>query len=309
MIMNAISDLSDPDLAMQSLFPDDFLAGIGRFAIDVRPAPPRIAPGVHLSPRAGASLEFRDYQAYAPGDDLRRVDWAVYSRTRHLFVRRFERPTAVPVFVVVDASRSMTFEMPARYETAARLAAAVASAAIAGHNPLRLAIANGWGPIALRPLSGRRGFVRALSELAADRADAGPGLAATLHALLPVLAAQGAGVLIVISDFFEPQGVDAVIDVLRQTPQRLVLLRTTQPWDAEPDLADDVELEDCETDTRLHVRPDAAVLERYRAAYQTYFNALDAYAATRGATTAAFDASAETLPQLERLFPGGTLSL
>ena len=294
---------------MQHLFTDSFVAGIGRFSIDVRPAPPRLAHGVHLSPRPGASLEFRDYQAYVPGDDLRRVDWAVYGRTRHLFVRRFERPTAVPVAVLVDASPSMTLETPGRYATAARLAAAVASAAVAGHNPLRVVVADGSAAGAPRAVSGRRGLVRVLADLAADRPAVGPGPAAALQALGPALAAQGSGVLVVISDFFEDRGVDVLIDVLRRTPQRLVLLRVTQPWDAEPDLSGDVELADGETDARLPVWAGDDVLARYRAAYRAYFDALDAFAVSRGVTTAAFDAAADTLPQLERLFPGGVLSL
>ncbi len=295
---------------MQHLFPDSFVAGIGRLSMDVRPAPPRAAHGVHLSPRPGSSLEFRDYQPYAPGDDLRRVDWSVYGRTRHLFVRRFERPTAVPVFVLVDASRSMTLETPSRFATAARIGAAVAAAAVAGHNPLRVVVADGLAAAAPRAVSGRRGLVRVMADLAADRIPAGPGPAAALRALLPALAAQGRGVLVVVSDFFEEEGVDALVDALGRTPQRLVLLRVTQPWDADPALAgDDVELEDCETAGRLHVSPDAGVLARYRSAYRAYFDALDGFAASRGVTSATFDASTDTLPQLERLFPGGVLSL
>ncbi len=294
---------------VQHLFDDAYLAGIGRLSLDIRPAPPRAAVGAHLSPRAGASLEFRDYQAYTPGDDLRRVDWNVYGRTRHLFVRRFERPTAVPVFVLVDASGSMTLETPSRYATAARLAAAVTAAAVANQNPVYLTIADGGGSAAPRPLTGRRGLVRTLAALAADRRPGGAGIAADLHAMLPFLAAKGRGVLVLISDFFEPRGVDALVDVLRLANQRLALLRVTQPHDAEPDVTDDVELADCESDARLTVSPDAGLLARYRRAYADYFGTFGAYAAARGATTATVDASAETLPQLERLFPGGVMTL
>jgi uncharacterized protein (DUF58 family) len=294
---------------MQHLFPDNFLSAISRFSMDIRPAPPRAAHGVHLSPRPGASLEFRDYQAYVPGDDLRRVDWAVYGRTRHLFVRRFERPTAVPVFVLVDASRSMTLETPSRYATAARLAAAIASAAVAGHNPMRVFVADGQAAPSPRAVGGRRGLVQTLANLTANRASAGPGPAAALLALLPALAAQGSGVLVLISDFFEQRGVDVLIDGLRLTPQRLVMLRVTQPWDTNPQLSGDVELQDCETDARLQVSAKAEVLARYQAAYRAYFGALDAYTTSRGVRSLRFDASTDTLGQLERLFPDGVLSL
>src|ERR1700761_1557972 len=170
---------------MQPLFPDNFIAAIDRLAIDIRPAPPRAAMGAHLSPRAGQSLEFRDYQGYTPGDDLRRVDWNVYSRTRHLFVRRFERPTAVPVFILVDASRSMLLEEPSRYATAARVAAAVISASTSGQNPTYLSIADDSAAATPRALTGRRGFVRALASLAAKRMPGRSGIASDINALRP----------------------------------------------------------------------------------------------------------------------------
>ncbi len=294
---------------MNELFPEKFLSSIERLSLHARKAPPRAAVGAHLSSRNGTSLEFRDYQQYAPGDDLRRVDWNVYSRTRHLFVRRFERPTSLPIYLLVDASESMRLETPSRYATAARLAAAVVSAAVANQNPVYLTIADGAGAGARRPLTGRRGFVRALAELSADRRPGGAGIANDLKAMLPFLASRGRGVLVLISDFFEPLGIDALLESLRLTNQRLVLLRVTQPADADPDLDGDYELEDCENGARLNVSAEAGLLERYREAYRSYFAALDTYATSRAATNATINAAADTVPQLERLFPGGVMSV
>ena len=294
---------------MRHVFPDSFLASIGGLTVDVRPAPPRAAHGSHLSPRTGSSIEFRDYQSYTPGDDLRRVDWNVYARTKHLFVRRFEHPTAVPIFLLVDASESMRLETPSRYATAARVAAAIASAGMASQNPVYTMIADGKAAAAPRPVTGRRGLVRVLADLAADRAPGGIGAAAALEALLPALAQKGRGVLVVISDFFDDRGTAALIKALRLTPLRLVLVRVTQPWDAEPDLAGDFELADCESHATLPVSTGPDALRRYRDAYRSYFAAIDEYVSFRGAVQHVVDASRDTLPQLGQLFPCGTLTL
>ena len=294
---------------MKAIFPDSFLAGVSRLSLNIKAAPPRAAVGAHLSRASGASLQFRDYQAYTPGDDLRRVDWNVYSRTRHLFVRRFEQPTAVPVFVLVDASRSMLLEEPSRYATAARVGAAVMSAAMAAQNPTFLTIADDTASAAPRALTGRRGFVRALADLAADRLPGRSGIASDIAALRPLLATKGPGVLVVASDFFDDAGADAIVNALRLIPGRLVLLRVTQPYDADPDLSGDVELADCESDARLHVSADSDVLTRYRAAYKAYFDTLQTYAQARGATMADFDAITDTLSQLQRIFPAGVMTL
>jgi hypothetical protein len=111
------------------------------------------------------------------------------------------------------------------------------------------------------------------------------------------------------SDFFEPLGVQTLLESLRQTSQRLLLVRVTQPWDANPDLAGDFELADCESGETAPVSTDAEALRRYREAYGSYFAAIDGHVAQRGATQHVIDASKETLPQLEPLFPGGVLSL
>ncbi len=294
---------------MRHLFSDSFLASIDGLSVDIRPAPPRAPHGAHLSPRVGSSIEFRDYQSYTPGDDLRRVDWNVYARTRHLFVRRFEHPTSVPIFLLVDDSESMRLETPSRYATAARVAAAVAAAGLASQNPVYATIADGGGAALPRAVTGRRGLVRVLAELASDRPTAGIGVAAGISVLQPLLAAKGRGVLVIISDFFEPLGVQTLLESLRQTSQRLLLVRVTQPWDANPDLAGDFELADCESGETAPVSTDAEALRRYREAYGSYFAAIDGHVAQRGATQHVIDASKETLPQLEPLFPGGVLSL
>lgn len=294
---------------MKTLFPENFLAALSRLSLASRKVPPRAAVGSYLSRAAGASLEFRDYNSYAPGDDLRRVDWAVYGRTRHLFVRRFERPTQMPVYLLVDASVSMFLETPSRYATAARVTAAVTSAALSSQNPVHVLVADGRPAAASRALTGRRGFVRALAEMSADREPGRTSISQSIAAVRPLLAAKGPGVLVVVSDFFDDRGADAVIDALRQVPGRLALLHITQPWDAEPAVDADLELADCETGTRLVVSPTADLIARYRQAYRAYFDTLQHYANARGGAITSFDAASDTLPQLQRLFPAGVMAI
>lgn len=293
---------------MNELFPVKFLAALERLSVAINAAPPRVAAGTHLSARAGASLQFRDYQSYTPGDDLRRVDWAVYGRTRHLFVRRFDRPTAVPVHLLVDASASMHVEQPTRYAAAARVAAAIAAAALNSQNPVRCTIADGFATT-MRPVTGRRGLVRVLAELARGQDARGPGVAASVTALLPHLAYEKQGVLVVLSDFFEPAGVSTLLDALRLVPMRLVLVRLTQRWDAAPDLAGDWRLADSESAAKLDVSISPELLGKYRQLYDDYFAALDTFASGRGARQASIDAGADVMSQLHTLFPAGVLLL
>src|SRR5579871_2154629 len=54
--------------------------------------------GKHKSPYRGSAAEFADYKEYAPGDDLARLDWRVFGRTRRLYLRQFEEETDMTVY-------------------------------------------------------------------------------------------------------------------------------------------------------------------------------------------------------------------
>ncbi len=65
--------------------------------------------GLHRSPRRGASVEFAEHKEYAPGDELRHVDWKTYGRTDRMYVKRFEEETELHLLLVIDASESMRY--------------------------------------------------------------------------------------------------------------------------------------------------------------------------------------------------------
>ena len=49
--------------------------------------------GLHRSPHLGFSVNFAEYRAYRPGDDIRKIDWKVYGRTDRFFVKEYEGET------------------------------------------------------------------------------------------------------------------------------------------------------------------------------------------------------------------------
>ncbi len=69
--------------------------------------------GVHRSPFHGFSVEFAEHREYAPGDDLRYLDWKVYGRTDKYHLKQFEEETNLACHLLVDTSQSMTYQSPA----------------------------------------------------------------------------------------------------------------------------------------------------------------------------------------------------
>lgn len=65
--------------------------------------------GMHKSPVYGQSVEFVQHREYVPGDDLRRIDWKVWSRSDKFVIKQFEAETNLRAYIVVDASESMLY--------------------------------------------------------------------------------------------------------------------------------------------------------------------------------------------------------
>jgi uncharacterized protein (DUF58 family) len=66
--------------------------------------------GLHRAPYFGASIDFAEHRGYVPGDDIRRVDWRLYARTDKYFVKQYEADTNANFAVLLDISKSMSFQ-------------------------------------------------------------------------------------------------------------------------------------------------------------------------------------------------------
>lgn len=110
------------------MIPADVRARLKNLQLSSRHAAGSQGFGLHRSPSRGAGMEFSQYRAYEPGDELRQVDWKLYARSDRFFVREAERDSPLDVWVLLDTSASMSQEDAARPGWS-RLHAAVAIAA------------------------------------------------------------------------------------------------------------------------------------------------------------------------------------
>jgi len=92
--------------------------------------------GLHRSPLHGVSPEFADHREYAPGDDLKNLDWRVFARSDRHYIKRFEEESNLRCTILLDCSASMGYASkgsakrsptPSKFEYAARVAACLAA--------------------------------------------------------------------------------------------------------------------------------------------------------------------------------------
>src|SRR5687767_1476634 len=147
--------------SVADLIPPDVRARLRHLRLLSRRAVGLQGVGLHHSRSRGAGLEFAQYRAYEPGDELRQVDWKLYARSDRFFVREAERESPLAVWLLADATASMAQDDAARrgwsrLEAAKALVACVAEIALRQGDRFGMAALHGSGVRVVAPASSVR---------------------------------------------------------------------------------------------------------------------------------------------------------
>ena len=98
--------------------------------------------GLHRSPYLGFSVEFASHREYTPGDDLRHLNWKLYARHDRLYIKEYDAETNLNLYLLLDASASMSCANNGRSKLhyAAALAAALAHLALKQRDAVGLTV-------------------------------------------------------------------------------------------------------------------------------------------------------------------------
>lgn len=254
-----------------------FLRRLAAFEIAARRPAGVLPGGVHPGGRAGPGTLFRDHRPYTEGDDPRTLDWNVYARHEVLVTKQFEAEEAVRVVLLLDASGSMAAGNRERLRAAARgLAVAGAVALGRGDTVDFLAVPGG----SRRSFRGRGALPGLLQALGAVEAGGRTDLAAGFREGLAGV--KGRALAVVASDFLDPRGASAGIDLLRRHGWEVRALHPVAPEDLEPPPEGRVLLVDAETGAERTLEVTAADRERLREAALRRLRALQGALRGRG---------------------------
>jgi uncharacterized protein (DUF58 family) len=224
--------------------------------------------GIHKARRSGQGMVFADYRSYAPGDDIRHIDWPTYLRLDRLMLRLFEEEADQPTYLFIDTSASMDFGTPNKFAFACQLVAALAYVALSKMDRVSLIA---YAAQAQQPLLARLGknqFNAALHYLNRLQAGGGTDLEATLRGFFAGPRARG--VVLIASDFQQDKDVDGAFQLLRRLRQQVVLLHIDCPDERAPDLAsfvsNELSLIDAESGASITCAATPQLVAGYRAA-------------------------------------------
>ncbi len=260
--------MSDPRSLLDPDFVRELEALRRRLEVSVRSG----AAGERASRRRGGSAEFQDHRPYAPGDDLRRVDWAAFARTGEPVLKLFRAEEDSVLRLLLDASASLAFGTPQKLDVARRVAAAIGYLALANGQRTQVLVAreSGGAPPSAAgrglarvgtPRRGRDSLAALLRDLSAPLASGSADLAHALEVTLKRSARPG--LLVVVSDFLDPGPVTRALSHACAAGHQVALVQVLAREEIEPSFDGDFSLVDAESNAEVELGMDAAAIDAY----------------------------------------------
>ncbi len=231
------------------------------------------------STRRGVSVEFADYRNYTPGDDFRYIDWNAFARLDELLLKLYEEREDLHIYFLVDVSQSMTYGELPKLIYAKRVAAALAYIGLSNLDRIGITAFNTTDMNRLPTERGKAKIFTVLNFL--DQIN-GSGETDMEHAFQNfVHQTKRRGLVVLISDLFDPKGFTAGLNMLKFQKHDLFVIHIIDEKEAEPSLLGDYHLVDVETDQLRPVTINENHIKRYQALFQKYCDDLDRYCRQR----------------------------
>jgi uncharacterized protein (DUF58 family) len=260
-----VDDRNDP------VFGDHFMETLEYLHIIARKILSGQMKAERRSRQKGISVEFADHRPYSPGDDFRFIDWSVFFRTEHLFLKLFEEEEDLHIYILLDCSGSMDFGAPYKFHYARRLAAAIGYLGLASLDRVHIMpFGEQLARSATDTLRVRsRGKVFRMLDFLKERKPEGE---TNLNASLKSFAASKhkRGLAIVISDLYDKDGVVGALNILRIQKFEPYVVHVVSPQEGHPELLGDLRILDSESERFRDVTLTEAMLRKYRETFDEY---------------------------------------
>ena len=266
---------------------DDFFSRLETLALNLRTDLSGFFGGKHLVRTYGQTVEFADYREYMLGDDIRRIDWNLYSRFEKFFIKLFTDERQMHVRIYLDCSASMGKSDPGKAAYAIATAAALGFLAVHNTDKLSLnligenGVTNPFGTIV-----GKNAFFSAIHQLEDVQFKGDNDLYAAVTG--DRSSGTGDGLSVIISDFFTESDWKKTVDYLCFKKRQVLLLQVMSPAEYEPTYDGRMNLIDSESvdlaDPRnMRLRITNSMQRAYAQAMKDYIAELTTYCHSRGA--------------------------
>ncbi len=266
---------------------DGFFSRLETLSLELRADLAGFFGGKHLVKTYGQTVEFADYREYMLGDDIRRIDWNLYSRFEKFFLKLFTDERQMHTQIFLDCSGSMGRVNPEKGNYAIATAAALGYLSV--HNMDKVSYKLIKGEKAEDPFGtivGKRAFFNAISTMENLSFEG----ESDLRSAIINAPGQGSndGLTVIISDFFTDSNWKAAVDYLCYKKRQVLLIQVLTPEEVDPLYNGRVNLIDAEAEglediRNMKIKIDRASQNAYEMAMREIREDLASFANSRGA--------------------------
>ncbi|MHC4598001.1 MAG: DUF58 domain-containing protein [Planctomycetota bacterium] len=212
--------------------------------------------------KKGGLIEFADHRDYAPGDDLRYIDWHAYARLDRLAVKEFSKEEEVPLRLLLDVSASMAAGDPRKFHLALQAALGLGFIALTSHNPVTVAAFRREEQSVSHTFRGADALFEMGAFLEGLRAQGRTDLEGALREAGAASPPQG--LVVLISDLMTAPAFRQSLSALATKGREVCVLQVLSPSETAPELTGPVALRDAETGETLELDLAPGDLETFR---------------------------------------------
>lgn len=270
-----------------SMLNDAFFSRLETLALELRPNLAGFFGGKHKVSTYGQTVEFADYREYQLGDDIRRIDWNLYSRFEKYFLKLFTDERQMHTQVFIDCSGSMGKDNPEKAEYAVAIGAALGYLSV--HNMDKVSFKLIKGEKSEDPFGtivGKRAFFNAISTLEELEFEGETDLRESIVST-PNTGTKD-GLTVIISDFFTDSDWQKAVDYLCYKQRQVLLIQVVTPEEVDPSYTGRVHLVDIESETlederNMKIKIDRSFQVAYEQAMADIQEELKSFCTSRGA--------------------------
>lgn len=232
--------------------------------------------GEHKSPYRGFAIEFAQHREYAPGDDVRHIDWKVQAKTERFYIKQYEQETNFVAHLLLDGSESMKYGSGelSKLEYGKMMAACLAYLILHQRDAVSLGIFDEEVQDYLPRSDNRGSLFKIMDRLAGFDHKRETRIASVLHGVANQIRRKG--IVIVISDFFDDeQEVIEGIQHLRFNGHEVILMQVLDPHEIDFPFSGMIEFEGLENIPRIQTRP-SQIKKSYHREFEAFRDRLRA---------------------------------
>ncbi len=251
-----------PDGAPPPLLDTETMRQLERLSLTFLDAIVTGVSGQRAGPAAAAGSEFADYRHYAPGDDLRRIDWHLYGRLRELMIKVAPEEGHVDLAILIDGSGSMDSGHPSKLWHARRLGAVLGAVALLRADSVRVHSCSDGRIVSSDRLDAPRLLVALAREIERLPAGTATDLLGSVRGFRRL--GERPDLAVLISDGLAgPDGLGAALAELAASARSASLLHVTDPLEAAPRFRGAVRVRDRETGETLEIDVGSKLADAY----------------------------------------------